>query len=104
MVSSSNTDSMQVNGVRLAGEAGQLKRPSARIKTNVPVSPRSLIQPAERLNGDIRHHRQHRRIKFIPVNVSQAQKVKMTYPECICIAQPHGNLSKHLNMVIGPSC
>ena len=45
--SGGNVNSTQVDGVQLAGEAGQHERSNAQIKTNIPVSPRPPIQHTE---------------------------------------------------------
>ena len=52
--SSSNADLMRVDGVRLAGEAGQHEKPNDKMKRDVPVSPRPPIRPTERPYSAVR--------------------------------------------------
>ena len=102
MASSGNADLMRVNGVRLAGEAGQHQKTNAEMKKNVPVSSGPPIQRKERPYGDVTHQRRHGRVKPIPRKVSQTHKVKMTYRIRKNVMQPPPNDSKRLNGAIGP--
>ena len=47
MESSGNIDSMRVNGVQLAREAGQHKKPNVEMKKNIPVLSRPPTKPAD---------------------------------------------------------
>ena len=103
MASSGNVNSSQVDGVRLAAEAGQHEGPNAEMK-NVPVSPRTPTDRPERPYGDVRHRRQRGRIKVETINVSQTLEVEKTYLKRAQAAQPHGNDPICAYGVIGPRC
>ena len=102
MASSGNTDSMRVDGVQLAGEAGQHEKPNDKMKRDVPVSSRPPICPTDRPYGPVRCRRQRGRIKFEAVSVSVAQEHETAYMGRMGIAQQSTNESKRSYGVIGP--
>ena len=53
-VSSGNVDSMQVDSVQLAREAGQHEKPNIEMKKNIPVSSRPHIRHTDCLHRNVR--------------------------------------------------
>ena len=101
MASSGNADSMRVDSVRLAGEAGQHEKPNDKMKRDVPVSPRPPIRPTEHPYGAVRRRHRCGRLKFESIKVNQSHKAKMAYLEHMCGMQPPEFPSKRLHRVIG---
>ena len=92
--SSGNADSTRVNGVRLAGEAGQHEKTNAETKKNVPVSSGPPIQREERPYGDVTRRRRHGKIKSEPANISPTRNGGKAYLGHASAAQPPINAPK----------
>ena len=99
MASGSNVDSTRVDGVQLAGEAGQHERSNAQIKTNIPVSPRPPIRHMECPHRNIKWRRRRGRLKFESTKVSQTQNGRTAYLELVHSTQPPANIPKCLHRV-----
>ena len=100
--SGDTVDSTQVEGMQLAEESQHACQSQRLQNSHSLMSSWPPIQRADCLYRDVRHRRQHRRIKFIPTKVSQTAKVETAYLECAHATQPRGNPSKCLSRVIGP--
>ena len=102
--SSGHVDSSRVEKVLLAIDS-QLKRQSRRTRNgNLPVSSMPPIPHAECPYRCIRWQQRRGRLKVETVTASKAPKVKMTYLECVCTMQPHGDDLKRSYGLYRPRC
>ena len=96
-------DSVNLQGVESAQLSieSQLMRPHQLSQENIPMSSRPPTNNIYHPFGDVRHRWRCGRIKVEAKNISQMQKVEMTYLERMSATQPPINHSKCSYRVIG---